>query len=136
WREILAVFVAGDTGGSLLPVLGSYTVADEFLRFKSRFPFQRGLSYRVVYRGAAGEELEQTFLIPEEKPAKPTRVTAVYPSKSQLPENLLKFYIHFSSPMSTGDSYRYLQLVADDGKAVELPFLQLPQELWNDEGTR
>jgi hypothetical protein len=45
-------------------------------------------------------------------------------------------YLHFSAPMSQGASYRHLHLHDEAGQAVEGAFLELPQELWNAEGTR
>ena len=64
-------------------------------------------------------------------PEQSTFVTQVYPSADALPENLLKFYLHFSAPMSRGDSYRHIRLVQQNGAVVELPFLELDQELWD-----
>ena len=60
----------------------------------------------------------------------------VYPSADRLPENQLKFYLHFSAPMSQGDCYRHIKLLDARGKAVDLPFLELDQELWDPTGTR
>ena len=65
-----------------------------------------------------------------------TLVTAVYPSAQVLPENLLRFYIHFSAPMSRGEAYRHVRLLDAAGKAVDLPFLELDQELWDPDGKR
>ena len=66
----------------------------------------------------------------------PTVVTQVYPTSDKLPENQLKFYLHFSAPMSRGDSYKHIQLLDEKGKAVELPFLELDEELWDPAGKR
>ena len=38
-----------------------------------------------------------------------TIVEHVYPSTDQLPENQLKFYLHFSAPMSRGEAYSRIQ---------------------------
>jgi hypothetical protein len=53
-----------------------------------------------------------------------------------LPENQLKFYIHFSSPMSKGDAYQHVHLLDSTGKEVSLPFLRLDEELWDQKQTR
>jgi len=63
-------------------------------------------------------------------------VEHVYPSIDRLPENQLKFYVHFSAPMSRGEAYRHISLLNSAGNAVELPFLELEQELWDPTGTR
>jgi hypothetical protein len=60
----------------------------------------------------------------------------VYPSADRLPLNLLKFYIHFSAPMSRGSAYSFIRLLKADGTPVELPFLELAEELWSPEATR
>ena len=69
-------------------------------------------------------------------PTEQTVVEAVYPSSDVLPENLLKFYIHFSAPMQRGDSYRHIRLLNDEGAVVAAPFLELAEELWDDTGRR
>jgi hypothetical protein len=60
-----------------------------------------------------------------------TVVSQVYPTAEVLPENLLKFYVHFSAPMSSGHIYDHIRLIGDStGKEVELPFLEIDEELW------
>jgi hypothetical protein len=63
-------------------------------------------------------------------------VEHVYPSKDTLPENQLKFYLHFSAPMSRGEAYRHVRLLDAHGKAIDLPFLELDEELWDGAGKR
>ena len=74
--------------------------------------------------------------MPARIPAPSTFVTHVFPTASVVPENLLKFYIHFSAPMSRGRIYDHIHLRTADGKAVELPFLEIDEELWNPAMTR
>src|SRR5262249_419301 len=57
-------------------------------------------------------------------------------TRDDLPENQLKFYLVFSAPMSRGEAYKNIQLLKADGKPVEVPFLELEQELWNPDCTR
>jgi hypothetical protein len=63
-------------------------------------------------------------------------VSQVYPTAEVLPENLLKFYLHFSGPMRGGDIYDYIHLLNAKGQEVELPFLQIGEELWDATMTR
>ena len=63
-------------------------------------------------------------------------VRAVYPSRNVLPENQLKFYLHFSAPMARGEAYRRIHLIEAGGREVEMPFLELGEELWDPSGTR
>jgi hypothetical protein len=65
-----------------------------------------------------------------------TVVTQVYPSADRLPENLLKFYLHFSAPMSRGHIYEHIQLRNEQGHPIELPFLEIDEELWDAEMKR
>ena len=63
-------------------------------------------------------------------------VSQVYPSGDVLPENLLKFYLHFSAPMRGGHIYEHIHLRTEAGQDIELPFLELDEELWNPTMTR
>jgi hypothetical protein len=65
-----------------------------------------------------------------------TRVLQVYPTATVLPENQLKLYIEFSGPMSKGEAWQHLRLLKDDGIPVDLPFLEIDQEMWDTEGRR
>ena len=66
----------------------------------------------------------------------PTRIDQVFASAGVLPENLLKFYIHFSAPMSRGEAYKHIRLLAPTGKPVADPFLELDEELWSRDQRR
>jgi hypothetical protein len=119
-------------------LLGEYTVRGEVLTFKPRFPLQPGVRYRAVVHvkhiPAPQDELytetEATIELPKPKTA-PTVVDQVYPTRDALPENQLRFYVHFSAPMSRGDVYKNIRLLDASGKPIELPFLELEQELWD-----
>ena len=52
-------------------------------------------------------------------------VAQVYPSADVLPENLLKFYVHFSGPMRGGHIYDHVRFRDEAGKLVEMPFLEM-----------
>jgi hypothetical protein len=60
----------------------------------------------------------------------------VYPTRDVLPENQLKFYLHFSAPMARGEAYERVHLLREDGSEVDMPFLELGQELWDPAGKR
>jgi hypothetical protein len=144
WARLFAVFVEGGKADpSRPPVLGTYRVVDGVLTFEPRFPLQPGVRYRTVFdpsrlpgKGPPGEPITATFRLPKPRPAAAAVVTHVYPSADRLPENQLKFYLHFSSPMSRGEAYRHVHLLRASGEEVELPFLELAEELWDREGRR
>lgn len=137
------------------PILGTYEVRDSALRFTPRFSLRTGLNYHVVFRPDAklvksdtieqanlcrqeyrGQVVDLDVAIPNEANAKPTEITQVYPSGSVLPENQLKFYLHFSAPMSRNEAYQHIELLKADGTPVDLPFLELGEELWDGSGKR
>jgi hypothetical protein len=147
WQKTLAVYadqgdLIADIG--LPPMTGGYRVASNLFRFEPQFPLEPGVNYRAVlnpdrlpdHRGKGGDPIMAVFKAPS-RPTNPTTVvTQVYPSADVLPENLLKFYLHFSAPMSRGHIYDYLHLRDDAGKEVEIPFLEIDEELWNPTMTR
>ena len=148
WQTVLwAVAETGvlATDLNLPPMAGNYRVSERILTFVPAFPLEPGVNYRATFRAAAlpgaiggGGSLPVTashaLLRP---PAKATTiVSAIYPSASVLPENLLKFYIHFSAPMSRGHIYDNIHLKDAAGKPVELPFLEIDEELWSPNMTR
>jgi hypothetical protein len=142
WAALLAVYVDSDALASGQPaVLGSYAVKDGLLRFEPRFPLTPGLRYRAVLepsrlpRPADAKAVVAAFTIPKPEAAA-TVVEQVYPTRDRLPENLLKFYLHFSAPMSRGEAYDHVRLLDEAGKPVVGPFLELGEELWDPAGKR
>lgn len=131
-------------------ILGAYSVKDGSLRFKPRFPISRGAVVDVYAdpmgqvaraleanaRGERGPLLVRSYVLPKGPDAATTRVLAVYPSSDVLPENLLKFYVHFSAPMSRGMAYDCVKLYDAEGREVDMPFLELPEELWDPSSQR
>ena len=63
-------------------------------------------------------------------------VSQVFPTADALPENQLRFYIHFSAPMGMRGGLDFIHLLDDAGKEVKDPFLPLDAEFWNDDRTR
>jgi hypothetical protein len=141
WHDYFLVHVVSEkTRGpkaTPLPLLGTYAVKDGVVRFQPRFPLEPGVRYRAVFGSAdrPGERIETIVSLPR-PPTVPTTVAHVYPSGGRLPENQLKFYLHFSAPMSRGEAYQHIRLLDARGKPIDLPFLELDQELWDAEGQR
>ena len=129
WPSVFAVYAGA---GDVPALLGEYKVESGALTFRPRYPLAPGLRVRAVFRGA-----ETFFEIPRAKVASSsTRVQQVYPSTSTIPENQLKFYIEFSGPMSQGDAWKHIRLLKSDGTPVELPFLEIDQEMWDADTRR
>jgi hypothetical protein len=143
WAAVFAVSVDGKGPPRSPPLAGSYRIEDGVIRFEPRYPLLRGVRYRAALTAdrlsaGPGEQIESAsavFELPRpEHP--PTVVDHVYPSRGTVPENLLKFYIHFSAPMSRGEAYEHVRLLDAAGKPVEAPFLELREELWDGPGRR
>lgn len=63
----------------------------------------------------------------------PPRVTAVFPSSDTLPENLLRLYIQFSTPMKTVGNLERIKLLNDSGHEVQGAIFNNVYELWDKE---
>ena len=142
WQRLLSVTVDDPSLPNPPAMLGDYLLEQDAVRFTPRYPLRPGLDFRVVFRWAVIDPasdarlLERTLSVP--RPSSPrSKVTAVYPSADHLPENLLKFYIHFAAPMSRGEAYQHVHLIEEaSGAEVEHPFLELGEELWDPAGRR
>lgn len=128
------VSVAVDNDSAVPPLLGRTVKRGADTWFYPRFPLQPGARYRVTVHGP-GQPVTVVTQVPAAAASPPTFVEQIYPSADELPENELKFYIHFSAPMSRGDAYRFIHLVDEQGRAVPDAFLHLDEELW-DPGLR
>jgi len=117
-------------------MLGQYRVEGGALVFAPQFPVQPGVKYRAVARIPGSTPITALIDIPKAVVKPTTVVERIYPSTNVLPENQLKFYIHFSAPMARGFGYEHIVLRDQDGAVVEVPFLELTEELWDPEGRR
>jgi hypothetical protein len=161
WTSFLAVRVvpAPDARKAELPPLwGSYRIDADIIRFEPRFPLQPGMTYRAEFdparlraltegltrkdvdakgKSRSTTRLSADYAPPQRVARSTTRVVSVWPSRELLPENLLRFYVSFSAPMSRGEAYNRIKLVdASTSKPVDAPFLELEEELWSPDGTR
>jgi hypothetical protein len=112
-------------------VSGSYTREDGGIRFRPRFPFTAGLSYRARF-----EDAEIVFTMPEPDPGEPPRVEAIYPTTVDVPENLLRIYVEFSRPMREKGVHRHVRLEDAEGREVADAFVEVETGLWDREGRR
>jgi hypothetical protein len=147
WRSLLSIRVDRlnlfDEVG-IPSMLGEYRIGDGLLHFIPQFPLDPGVRYRAEFhpnklpgaRPGDVSPLSAAFAVPARPAVAQTIVERVYPSGALLPENLLKFYIHFSAPMSRGHIYDHVRLRDAAGRYVELPFLELDEELWDPSMTR
>lgn len=132
WAKVFAVYAEQGAVKTVPPMLGAWSAGtDGRLRFEPRFPLARGVRYRAEFHPATGAPVVAYFDLPVEVKTPSTVVRQIYPSADVLPENLLKFYVHFSAPMSRGGIYSHVQLRDAAGRVIELAFLELDEELWD-----
>lgn len=126
------------TREGLQPVAGSLQVEGDAVLFAPRFPFMHGTSYSLlVHQGGGALPEVWTVQRPARSGVPATGVTAIYPTADELPFNHLKFYVHFSNPMSEGWALRSLRVSkAHGGDVLEDVFLPLEPELWDRERRR
>lgn len=142
WHQFFIVRLksAGQSGAS--PMWGKYDVAEERIIFHPRFSLTPGQSYlahfnaKDKFRPYVTALLWQELVIPRAGETLPPRVASIAPSADRLPENLLKFYIHFSQPMARGEAYEHLRLADSNRRVIDDPFLELGEELWDPSGRR
>ncbi|MCH8981173.1 hypothetical protein IH922_04055 [candidate division KSB1 bacterium] len=154
WQHSFAIYV--EDGGTCcegrLPIQGIYHSNADGATFEPDFPFAEGTTYHVRLKSDIllnnkdlslkkvvedGQEYFETqFTLPVRQPRKPAKVVRIYPSSEELPANLLRFYIYFSSSMRTGFAQDALKLVAEDGRQVEGALMHFKQELWSPDQKR
>jgi hypothetical protein len=135
FEKIFRVFVVQDGTAATEPMAGDYSVERNQLIFKPRYKLQPGVTYKAIFK-LADETGDMETTVPKPKVVATTFVERVYPSASVLPENQLKFYIHFSAPMSKGEAVKRIHLMEDDRVEVKLPFLEIDEELWDKQQQR
>jgi hypothetical protein len=142
WDTGAAVRIGGGTPQEIAqrtPMLGSWRVADKRLVFEPRFPFLPGTSLhvtvdRILLANPLSRQSDPRFfeLQTAKRDLTPvTRIDQIYPTRKQLPENQLRFYISFSQPMMRGEAYEHIKLLDAKGKPLEEVFLELGEELWD-----
>lgn len=149
-KTVLALYV-----GTQVPVkgyfpgmAGRYAVVDGDLVFTPSFGPEPGQSYTVVFNAQAFSrlfggypvlpqpiyQLSQTIAAEEEY--QQGEVSKIYPTPSILPQNVLRFYVYFSQPMSFDNPYDYLSIIDQDNEPVNTPFVEFRQGLWDQTRTR
>ncbi|MEC4674192.1 MAG: hypothetical protein VST68_08380, partial [Nitrospirota bacterium] len=130
-----------------VPVQGTYHQNEQAVTFQPDFPFAEGTSYRVRVKASLVEDetalpglrvmhrgqefLESRFTLPTSQAHPPAKVVQIFPTSNELPANVLRFYVYFSSPMRRGFSDTSVRLVDEEGRDVPKAFMRFKQELWD-----
>jgi hypothetical protein len=133
WGSIFSIYAGGPDSPAML---GSYSVQAGALAFRPQWPVAAGLHVRAVFHPAGIRPVQADFDTPKVAPAVATRIEHIYPSTDTFPANTLKLYIYFSAPMMRGEAWQHIRLLDEHGAPVELPFLEIDQELWDPTNTR
>ncbi len=134
WTAILKIAVSA--GVDQPAAVGQYAVEDGRVRFTPMFPLDPGRQYHVTFTPPGGEPVTATVELPPPDTTPKTTVSAVFPTTGVVPENQLRFYIHFSAPMSMRGGFDFIHLLDESGQAVKDAFLPLDAQLWSDDRTR
>ena len=137
--EYLAVFVKneGEKHGSIA-IQGKHIIQGDYLVFLPYFPFEKGMTYVVKAKNADADKGHsfQSFQIGKKQLVDEAKVVGIYPSGNQVPENLLRFYIYFNTPMKKGQALKYIQLADMTGNIDKQAFMEFKHELWSPDGKR
>jgi hypothetical protein len=126
----LRFFLQGEPETAVIGVISS---KDNRHFFRPVVPFSEGQTYEVRLKGRK----LTSFTLTKSTAALQPRLTAIYPTRDTVPENLLKLYLQFSQPMQgIGQALNFINVVdKTTGEEVEV-FLDLESELWNKEHDR
>ena len=128
---------SGENPALIPSIAGRFEVGGDSVCFLPRFPFVPGMRYSlVVDPGVAFEKGQEPGVWEIQRPAldlpPAASVLAIYPDVDEVPVNLLKFYVHFSEPMSIGFAQRSIRVCRDDtGEAIDGVFVPMDPELWD-----
>lgn len=139
WQRVLRIHVAGADGP---PVAARYTIGRATIEATPTFPLDAGRAYVVridpgqLPAPRAEAAVTTTLTVPDSTAAVTTTVTRIFPSASTWPENTLRFYLHFSGPMSGTSAVGQVRLEDAEGREVRDALLEVDVDLWNGDYTR
>lgn len=117
-------------------IQGRYTVENDYLVFTPYFPFEKGMTYVVRTKKSDGNYSYQAFQVGKKEAVEKAKVVSIYPLANELPENLLRFYFYFNTPMKKGQALKHIQLIDAEGNVDNHAFMEFKQELWSADGQR
>lgn len=127
--------VLSETDATASMVTGTYYLSGDSLRFTPDEPFRKGKQYYVKAVVQDWEPVELSFSIAVRATA-PTRVTQVYPTTDQIPENLHRFHVHFSAPVQQSNLAQHLRLEDSTGVPIADVFDNPKMQTWSADGLR
>ncbi len=137
--DYLSVFVKNDREEySSNAVQGRYRIEGDYLFFAPYFPFEKGMTYvvRTKKTDTDSRYSYQSFQVGKKEVVDKAEVVSIFPSANELPENLLRFYLYFNTPMKKGQALKHVQLIDASGNIDKHAFMEFKQELWSPDGKR
>ncbi len=135
--EYLSVFVKNERDAyPSNAIQGRYTVENDYLVFIPYFPFEKGLTYVARTKESDSSYRYQSFQVGEKDTYDKAELVGIYPSSDVLPENILRFYIYFNTPMKRDQALQHIHLVDAQGNVDHEAFMEFKQELWSADGKR
>jgi len=153
WSSIFRIYEGQNAPDEVLglpSMFGFYEISQKGIVFTPGFPLTEGrfyysifnlpLFYSILNQNIPDPKLlkiiEKTHFVAFNDVLPNTKVVEIFPTSDTLPMNQLKFYVHFSSPMKSGDAYKHVHLINEQGFEEDASILEIPQELWNRDRTR
>jgi hypothetical protein len=117
-------------------IAGTYEMRDDAISFIPYFPFSPGVPYYALFdpRELAAAPSAQVQTLAFEQPVQAgvaATVLGVYPSGDTVPDNLLRLYVVFSTPMQRGSAGVEIAFLDADGREVPDVLYRAPVELWD-----
>jgi len=135
----LSVYVSNETKSyiKIIPIQGKHLREEDNLLFKPFFPFEKGLSYTLKCKILNSDTFTYLpFQIGEKEKVDLAKVLSIFPSANLWPENLLRFYIYFQTPMKQEEALKHIQLIDEKGNSDSNAFMKFKEELWSNDGKR
>lgn len=126
-------------GPDLVPTAGSWERSGDEARFTPRFAAPPGTEFAIVWRipheEASWRELARVR-VPRGESIPRTVVERIDPGGHEVPANLLRLSVTFSSVMEEGSAADHIALVDESGSALPGALLEMPPELWDRDRRR
>lgn len=123
------------TPDGIVPMPGRWDTVGDDLLFVPRLPFAAGVVHVLLQRAADAPNWPEPELARLLRPAhiqEPSAtVTVIRPDVDEVPENLLRFSIAFSSEMEEGSAAGHVRLEDAEGDEVLHAVFPMPPELWD-----
>lgn len=122
----------------MIPTAGSWERLGAEARFRPRFPAVPGTTFAILGRPDADQPWRELARVtaPGPHPVATARVETIEPQGEEVPENLLRVAITFSSPMEEGSAAGRVTLRDEQGDELPGTILDMPPELWDRDRRR